>query len=327
MISFFACALATEQIAVRHRRLCSGRRGEFALQRSRECADMGVEMSELYEIMNAPGYELAQAKADRDEWKRRYDTACAHVEVDCEEAAKEAVAEMKPQLEKAKADVAALKAEYESRAIWIAKMCAILDCENKDGFHCKDVHEEARKLKADVARLRGALEKIADWNANIGADDVVAGFSRMAKRALAAAAPALVDCPHCGSLTHLSNCPDSHCEPDPRNSTAPAPVDDAGTVEGTLAAAKAIVDSGVLDRVLGKPAPVVPLPDMNSSTTEPSVSSKDFTVPLEDAEALAKQLELLNDESSWKEWREAKAVLRAFRAKHPAPVAQACDAH
>ncbi len=25
------------------------------------------------------------------------------------------------------------------------------------------------------------------------------------------------ECPHCGKLPHLTNCPDSHCEPDPRN--------------------------------------------------------------------------------------------------------------
>ncbi len=34
------------------------------------------------------------------------------------------------------------------------------------------------------------------------------------------------ECPHCGKLPHLTNCPDSHCEPDPRNAVVPEPDDD-----------------------------------------------------------------------------------------------------
>lgn len=56
----------------------------------------------------------------------------------------------------------ALKVEYESRVEWIAKMLRVLDCENHDGFNCKDPHEVAATLRAEVERLRQDNHNIQD---------------------------------------------------------------------------------------------------------------------------------------------------------------------
>lgn len=53
----------------------------------------------------------------------------------------------------------ALRIEYESRALWIAKMLQILGCENKDGLHYRDPHNVAQELIAERDQLRAASLK------------------------------------------------------------------------------------------------------------------------------------------------------------------------
>jgi len=53
----------------------------------------------------------------------------------------------------------ALQIEYESRAIWIAEMCAILGYQNEDGFHSEpDPFTIARSLVADRDALLARVE-------------------------------------------------------------------------------------------------------------------------------------------------------------------------
>jgi len=63
----------------------------------------------------------------------------------------------------AEAERDALRGEYESRALWIAKMLQILDCENKDGFHCRDPHAVAQELMAERDQRRAEGEHIKAW--------------------------------------------------------------------------------------------------------------------------------------------------------------------
>ena len=82
---------------------------------------------------------------------------------------------------------------------------------------------------------------------------------------------------------------------------------------GINTVAKAIVDSGVLDGVMGKPADDAVV-ESDSGGPYPDHGS----VPREDAEALAKALDgLLESHGQHQPWHDGYAALAAYRAKHP----------
>jgi hypothetical protein len=103
--------------------------------------------------------ELAEAKAERDDahtklgsvlFKLPHDILCGDV---------------RKWYEEHKAERDALRIEYESRAIWIAKLLPILGCENKDGFNCCDVHKVAAELVAKHDQLLAEVAELRAWKA------------------------------------------------------------------------------------------------------------------------------------------------------------------
>jgi len=67
---------------------------------------------------------------------------------------------LETELAAAKAEIAALRIEYESRADWIARMLKILGCENKDGLHYRDPHNVAQELMNERDQLRAEVERL-----------------------------------------------------------------------------------------------------------------------------------------------------------------------
>ncbi len=111
--------------------------------------------------------ELAEAKAERDDahtklgsvlFKLPHDILCGDVRKWYEEHKTERD-QLRKELAEAKAERDALRIEYESRAIWIAKLLPILGYENKDGFSRCDVHKVAAEIVAERDQLRAEAER------------------------------------------------------------------------------------------------------------------------------------------------------------------------